>query len=122
MIFLPLWISRGFTLVELLIVVAVIAILVGLAVPNLLEAQTRAKVSRVKADLKTLETGLAVRHTGANQQQSAPVPADPFSGEPYKCSEGYKYYSIGPDKVDDEMSVLYDPTNGTRSAGDIWRQ
>lgn len=50
--------KKGFTLIELLIVVAIIAILAAIAVPNFLEAQTRSKVSRMKADIRTIATGL----------------------------------------------------------------
>ncbi len=51
---------NGFTLIELLIVVAIISILSSIAVPNFLEAQTRAKVSRVKADMASMATALEV--------------------------------------------------------------
>lgn len=49
--------QSAFTLIELLIVVAIIAILALIAVPNFLEAQTRAKCSRVKSDLRTIAVG-----------------------------------------------------------------
>lgn len=58
--------QRAFTLIELLIVVAIIAILAAIAVPNFLEAQTRSKVSRARADMRTLATGLEAYYVDNN--------------------------------------------------------
>jgi prepilin-type N-terminal cleavage/methylation domain-containing protein len=48
----------AFTLIELLIVVAIIAILALIAVPNFLAAQVRAKAARARADLRSIATAI----------------------------------------------------------------
>jgi len=59
--------NKGFTLIELLIVVAIISILAAIAVPNFLEAQTRSKVSKAHADLRTVATALEVYRLDTNR-------------------------------------------------------
>lgn len=63
---------RAFTLIELLIVVAIIAILAAIAVPNFIEAQTRSKVSRVKADQRSLATALEAYRVDNTQYYPGP--------------------------------------------------
>ncbi|MBI3179248.1 MAG: prepilin-type N-terminal cleavage/methylation domain-containing protein, partial [Deltaproteobacteria bacterium] len=49
--------SRGFTLIELMIVVAIIGILALIAIPNFMKFQAKAKQSEAKTNLKAYYTG-----------------------------------------------------------------
>jgi len=195
--------KKGFTLIELLIVVAIIAILAAIAIPNFLEAQVRSKVSRTKADMRTLAGALESymvdwnKYPGDGAQYCWGYPNYPYDAywyvpdtittplayissamfvDPFRETElvttpkyrRYRYWyvdmtwgtagtrptpsasyysflkqwygswklnSAGPDKtygppyntgiypgtMYPELPIPYDPTNGTRSLGDIMR-
>lgn len=50
--------SPGFTLIELLIVIAIILILISIALPNFLDAQARAKVTKCEGDMKAMDDAI----------------------------------------------------------------
>ncbi|MBD3266043.1 prepilin-type N-terminal cleavage/methylation domain-containing protein [bacterium] len=58
--------KKAFTLIELLIVVAIIGILAAIAVPNFLNAQTRAKIARVVSDLKSITKAIEMYYIDNN--------------------------------------------------------
>jgi prepilin-type N-terminal cleavage/methylation domain-containing protein len=66
--------SRAFTLIELLIVVAIIGILASISIVNFLEAQTRAKVADVAESQRQLELALELYRVDNNHYPPGPNP------------------------------------------------
>ncbi len=81
--------ERGFTLVELMIVVAIIALLAAVIIPNYVHARAQAAVSQSEANLKQIATALEL-YRGDKQTYPASGTVNPelFGGSsnPYLTS------------------------------------
>ncbi len=55
---IPLWNRKGFTLVEIMIVVAIIALLAAIAVPGFLRARKRSQATRILNDLRMIDSAV----------------------------------------------------------------
>ena len=59
--------KRGFTLVELLIVIVILAVLAAIAIPRFMDSGTRSKEASLRGDLKLMRNAIELFHndTGA---------------------------------------------------------
>jgi type II secretion system protein G len=76
--------QRGFTLIEMMIVVAIIAILVSIVVPNFIRARAQAQTAACEANLKEIATALELYETDNDQYPaSGTVNSSNTSLQPY---------------------------------------
>lgn len=78
---------KGFTLVEIMIVVAIIALLAAIAIPNLLRARVNASEAAAQTTLKTMST--ACESYAAANAGTYPTITDLMNASPAYLNENY---------------------------------
>lgn len=74
---------RGFSLIELLVAIAIIATIIGLALPNFLGARTRARDTKRKGEAQQFRTALQLYYTDYGRFPANA--ASPGYGKPVGC-------------------------------------
>jgi len=105
--------KKGFTLIELLIVIAIILILIAIALPNFLEAQIRARVTKAKGDLRTLATAFETYYQDWQQYPPQHDPNDNSQKGLWQITSPLKYLAAIPqDPFAEAGSSTIDPVAG----------
>ncbi|HEY2800773.1 MAG TPA: prepilin-type N-terminal cleavage/methylation domain-containing protein [Chthoniobacterales bacterium] len=84
----------GFTLVEIMIVVAIIALLAAIAVPGFLRARKRSQASRVINDLRLIDAAVDQYAIETNKATGAAVNTDDWTNY---LKKGSALYNTGAD-------------------------
>ena len=79
----------GFTLVEIMIVVAIIALLAAIAVPNFLRARKRSQATRILEDLRIIDSAIDQYAIENNKAGGVPVSWTDIQGYLKKGSSLY---------------------------------
>lgn len=86
--------SKGFTLVEMLAVVALLGLLIGIATPNIMKSQKKAKERLLSSKVKNIEKAAVLwgqdNKTSITEYGCTDVPTNP--SDPY--GKSYECYSI----------------------------
>jgi prepilin-type N-terminal cleavage/methylation domain-containing protein len=113
---------RGFTLVEIMIVVAIIALLASIAVPNFLRARKRSQASKIIEDLRQLDNAND-EYAIENNKTSGMNPS--FNDLKAYLKTGTVLYNTGADLFGDSYgpftidTIVHLPTGAFNALSDV---
>ncbi|GEM_PF-2894054 len=113
--------KRGFTLIELMVVIAIIVLLAGVMIPNYIKNMEKAKLAKAKADIEILikaitlyrvdseefPSSLSDLTSGTHPYLARGIPPSPWGG-PYTYSLSTNSYTI--EAKDSQGKVKYSET------------
>jgi len=112
---------RGFTLIELMVVIAIIIILAAIAIPNYLSMTARAKKSRVASDFAAVATALETFRTDWGVYPSSAGASPAF--EALTTDTTQIYWELANNTTDNNTTPKINKTGGslgsTTAAGDV---
>src|SRR5579862_5865170 len=112
----------AFTLVEIMIVVAIIALLAAIAVPGFLRARKRSQASRILNDLRMIDSAVDQYAIETNKSSSSPVAITDWTNY---MKKGSLLYNTGADLFGDTYgpqtvdSLPAAPANAWTSLSDV---
>ena len=113
--------KKGFTLVELVIVMAVIAVILSVVIPNLRGMQQESQITKAEGELNTLKSAIVsywrnngnvypanitTALTGASPQIVSAILTDPFSTDTSTTPATYGY-ATGTDSTFGDYFMIY---------------
>jgi prepilin-type N-terminal cleavage/methylation domain-containing protein len=118
----------GFTLVEIMIVVAIIALLAAIAVPGFIRARKRSQASRILEDLRLIDAAIDQYAIETNKSTGAAVNWDPDIKNYLKPNS--QLYTTGASVISQDYTkgtngawtvdaTIFTPTNTQTALGDV---